>query len=99
MVIDSIGAFIKKIQITQYPAFVRTYLEFASAVQNSLTKSEIYKIDRIQKRATKMIIELGGLEYEKKLKIIWFTNLETRRKGKDLSQNFKIKKEFRRGET
>ena len=40
-----------------HPAFVRTHLEFASAVWNSMTRSEINKVEGIQKRAAKMVIE------------------------------------------
>jgi hypothetical protein len=47
-----------------YPAFVRTHLEFASAVWNSMTRREINRLEGIQKRATKMVIELRGLVYE-----------------------------------
>ncbi|RNA23965.1 RNA-directed DNA polymerase from mobile element jockey-like [Brachionus plicatilis] len=77
-----------------YPAFVRTHLEFASAVRNFMTKSEINKVEGIQKRATKMVIELRGLEYEEKLRELGLTDLETRRKRGNLLQIFKIKKGF-----
>ena len=77
-----------------YPAFVRTHLEFASAVWNSMTRSEINKVEGIQKRATKMVIELRGLEYEDRLRELGITDLETRRKRGDLLQIYKIKKGF-----
>jgi len=35
-----------------YPAFVRTHLEFASAVWNSMSRREINRLVGIQKRAT-----------------------------------------------
>jgi len=47
--------------IVLYPAFVRTHLEFASAVWNSMSRREINRLEGIQKRATKMDIELRGL--------------------------------------
>jgi hypothetical protein len=39
---------------------VRTYLEFASAAWNSMSRREINRLEGIQKRATKMVIELRG---------------------------------------
>ncbi len=58
-----------------YPAFVRAHLEFASAVWNSMSKKDISKLEGIQKRATRMVIELKGLEYEKRLKELGLTNV------------------------
>jgi len=43
-----------------HPAFLRTHLEFASAVMNSMSRREINRFEGIQKRATKMVIELRG---------------------------------------
>ncbi len=77
-----------------YPAFVRTHLEFASAVWNSMTRREINRLEGIQKRATKMVIELRGLVYEDRLKELGITSLETRRKRGDLLQIYKIMKGF-----
>jgi len=49
-----------------YPAFVRAHLEFASAVWNSMSKKDMSKLEGIQRRATKMAIELRGLDYEER---------------------------------
>ena len=57
-----------------------------------MTRSEINKLEGIQKRATKMVIELRGLEYEDRLRELGITDLETRRKRGDLLQIYKIKK-------
>ena len=83
---------------TLYPAFVRTHLEFASAVWNSMSRKDINKLEGIQKRATKMVIELRGLEYEERLRVLGMTSLETRRKRGDLLQIYKIKKGFEKVE-
>ena len=42
--------------------------------------------------ATRMVMELRGLEYPERLKIMGFTDLEMRRKRGDLIQLFKIAK-------
>jgi hypothetical protein len=75
-----------------YPTFIRPHLEFASSVWNNMTKENIKKIEGIQKRATKMVIELRALSYEDRLKELGLTTLEMRRKRGDLIQIYKIKK-------
>jgi len=66
-------------------------LEFAAPVWNSFSKENIKKIEGIQKRATKMVIELRALSYEGRLKELGLTTLEVRRKRGDLIQLYKIK--------
>ena len=61
-------------------------MEFASAVWNSMSKKDIAKLEVIQKRATKMVIELRGMEYEEILKSLGIASLETKRKRGDLIQ-------------
>jgi len=51
-----------------YSIFIRPHLEFASLVWNSFSKENIKKKEGIQKRATKMVIELRALSYEDRLK-------------------------------
>ena len=46
-----------------YPTFIRPHLEFASSVWDNFSKENIKKIENIQKRATKMVIELRALSY------------------------------------
>ena len=75
-----------------YPTFVRPHLEFASAVWNTLSKKEIKKIEGVQRRATGMVLELRGLEYEERLNRLGYTNLELRRKRGDLIQLYKVSK-------
>lgn len=75
-----------------YPTFVRPHLEFASSVWNTLSCKEKKKVEGVQRRATGMVTELKGLEYEERLKILGYTNLEVRRKRGDLIQIYKIAK-------
>jgi len=63
-----------------------------------MTRREINRLEGIQKRATKMVIELRGLVYEDRLKELGITSLETRRKRGDLLQIYKIMKGFEKVE-
>ena len=45
-----------------YPAFVRTYLEFSSAVWNSMTKIEVNWIGRFKKGRLKWLFRVKGNE-------------------------------------
>ena len=47
-------------------------------------------VEKVQRRATKLINECKGLEYEQRLKVTKLTTLETRRRRADLSEVFKI---------
>ena len=73
-----------------YPTFIRPYLEFATPVWNVLTKESIKKLEAVQRRATKMVIELRSMEYEERLEALGLTTLEDRRKRGDLIQIYKI---------
>ena len=53
-------------------------------------KKDIYTLERIQRRATKIIPELRDLDYEERLKACGLTTLETRRLRGDQIQVFKI---------
>ena len=55
-----------------------------------MTNADKKKIEGIQKRGTKMVIELGSMEYEERLEALGLTTLESRRKRGDLVQIYKI---------
>ncbi len=57
-----------------------------------MTKADIKKLEGIQKRATKMVIEFRSMEYEERLEVLGLTTLESRRKRGDLIQIYKILK-------
>jgi hypothetical protein len=73
-----------------YPTYIRPYLEFATPVWNNLSEKHIKKIESIQRRATKMVIEIRTLKYEDRLRELGLTTLELRRKRGDLIQVYKI---------
>jgi len=51
-------------------------------------------LERVQKRATKLISGLSEMGYEERLKILGLTMLETHRLSGDLIEVFKILQEY-----
>ena len=73
-----------------YPTFIRPHLEFASSVWNVLSKENVKRFESIQRRATKLVIEIRHMEYEERLRVPGLTNLDDRRKRGDMIQIYKI---------
>ena len=69
----------KKLIIPLYKAIVRPHLEYCIQAWIPYRKKDIDTLERIQRRATKMIPELRDLSYEERLKEFGLTTLETRR--------------------
>ena len=67
-----------------------TYEEKQPIVSRPYRKKDIDKLERIQRRATKMIPELRDLSYESRLLQCGLTTLETRRLRGDQTEVFKI---------
>ena len=68
----------KKLIIPLYKVIVRPHLEYCIQAWRPYRK-DIDTLERIQRRATKMIPELRDLSYEERLKECRLTTLETRR--------------------
>ena len=80
----------KKLIIPLYKAIVRPHLEYCIQAWRPYRKKDIDTLERIQRRATKMIPELRDLSYEERLKECGLTTLETRRLRGDQIEIFKI---------
>ena len=80
----------KKLIIPLYKAIVRPHLEYCIQAWRPYRKKYIDTLERIQRRATKMIPKLRDLSYEERLKECGLTTLETRRLRGDQIEVFKI---------
>ena len=69
----------KQLIVHLYKATVRPYLEYCIKAGRPYHKKNIDKLERIQRRATKMIPELRDLSYESRLLLCSLTTLDTRR--------------------
>ena len=79
----------KQLIVPLYKAIVRPHLESCIAWR-PYRKKDIDKLERLQRRATKMISELRDLSYESRLLQCGLTTLETRRLRGDQIEVFKI---------
>ena len=69
----------KQLIVPLYKAIIRPHLEHCIQAWRPYRKKDIDKLERIQRRATKMIPELRYLSYESRLLQSGLTTLETRR--------------------
>ena len=80
----------KQLIVPLYKAIVRPHLEYCIQAWRPYRKKDIDKLERIQRRATKMIPKLIDLSYESCLLQCGLTTLETRRLRGDQIEVFKI---------
>ena len=78
----------KQLIVPLFKAVVRPHLEYC--IQASYRKKDKDKLERIQRRATKMIPELRDLSYESRLLQCGLATLKTRRLRGDQIEVFKI---------
>ena len=69
----------KQLIVPLYKTIVRPHLEYCIQAWRPYHKKDIDMLERIQRRATKMIPELRYLSYESRLLRSGLTTLETRR--------------------
>ena len=76
--------------IPLYKAIVRPHLEYCIQAWNPHLRKDVDMLEKIQRRATKLIPELRDLTYEERLKECGLTTLETRRIRGDQIEVFNI---------
>ena len=75
-----------------YKALVRPRMEFAVQAWSPHLRKDINQLEKVQRRATKLIPSLASLPYEARLKKLNLTTLEDRRQRGDMIEAFKILK-------
>lgn len=73
-----------------YPSLVRSQMEYSVQAWSPHYRRDIIKLEKVQRRATKIVPELRNLPYEERLKTLGLTTLEERRHRGDLIEVFKI---------
>ena len=80
----------KELIMPLYKTIVRPHLEYCIQAWRPYRKKDIDILERVQRRATKMIQKLRNISYEMRLKECGLTTLETRRMRGDQTEVFKI---------
>jgi hypothetical protein len=74
----------KRVFVRLYKQYVLPHLEFSSPAWSPWTRMDIDKLEKVQRKAVKMVSGLEGIEYEDRCAEIGLKPLETRRKLHDL---------------
>ena len=80
----------KEVMMTLYKSLVRPHLEYCVQAWRPHLKKDIEKIEKVQRRATRMMMGREVLDYESRLKRVGLTTLETRRLRADMLEVYKI---------
>ena len=73
-----------------YPGMIRSHMEYAVQTWSPHYAKDILLLEKVQRRATKLVHNLRDKPYEVRLAALDLTTLEERRKRGDLIQVFKI---------
>lgn len=78
--------------LTIYKTYIRPHLEYAIQAWSPWLQKDIDCLERVQRRATKLVAGLRNLSYEQRLERLNLTTLEERRRRGDLIETFKLLK-------
>ena len=75
---------------TLYISLVRPHLEYASEIWNPYLMGDIQTLEKVQRRATKLVPELRDLDYTNRLVALNLPSLLYRRRRMDMITVFRI---------
>ena len=73
-----------------YKSLVRPIIEYGNVIWCPYLKKDVIAIERVQRRATRIIPNFRILTYKKRLQRLGLTTLEVRRRRGDLIQTYRI---------
>ena len=82
-----------------YKTYVRPHMEYCVQAWSPWMEKDKQALEKVQRRATKMVPALRKLSYEERLKALDLFSLERRRERGDLIETFKIIKGFEKLKT
>jgi len=82
----------KKVVLNLYKSLVRPHLEYCVQAWRPHLKKDINCLEKVQRRATRLISGYGHMKYDIRLKQAGLMTLETRRERADMLEVFKIVK-------
>ena len=84
----------RKTFLQLYKQYVRPHLEFSIPAWSPWTLADKEMLEKVQRRAVRMVSGLTGSTYEERLQELGLLSLEDRRRQYDLVQTFKIVRGF-----
>ena len=75
--------------IPLYKGMVRCHLDFCASVYSPRLRSDVEKLESVQRRATKQLPELSNMSYEERLKKLELPTLSYRRQRGDMIELYK----------
>ena len=79
-----------------YKTYIRPHLEYCVQAWNPCMQKDIITLERVQRRATKLVSAIRELTYPERLQELQLYSLEQRRLRGDLIETFKILNGFER---
>ena len=73
-----------------YKSLVRPHLEYGNVIWGPFYKGDIKAVERIQRRATKLVPQIRNLSYEERLKKLNLSSLTYRRRRGDMITTYKL---------